>query len=60
MLVLCYLAAMTFWMVDALWAAGSKKRQALHDIAARTNVGQDSLDVSSGAAAARSSTDGTK
>jgi len=37
-LVLCYLAAMTFWMVDALWAAGSKKRQALHDIAARTNV----------------------
>jgi uncharacterized RDD family membrane protein YckC len=35
---LLYLAAMTFYVVDALWAAGSKKRQALHDIAARTNV----------------------
>ena len=36
--VLLYLAAMTFFAVDALWAAFSKKRQALHDIAARTNV----------------------
>jgi uncharacterized RDD family membrane protein YckC len=36
--VLLYLGAMTFYLVDALWAAGSKKRQALHDIAARTNV----------------------
>ena len=37
-LVLCYLAAMAFYLTDGLWAAGSKKRQALHDIAARTNV----------------------
>jgi uncharacterized RDD family membrane protein YckC len=37
-LLLCYFAATGFWLVNVLWAAGSKKKQALHDIAAATNV----------------------
>ena len=36
--VLLYLAAMGFYLLDALWATWNKKRQCLHDIAARTNV----------------------
>ena len=38
MLVFCYLAAMGFYAVNVLWAAGNSRRQTLHDIAAGTNV----------------------
>ena len=36
--ILVELAVMAYYLTDALWAAGSAKRQALHDLAARTNV----------------------
>jgi uncharacterized RDD family membrane protein YckC len=38
LLGLCYGLAMLFVLVDALWAAASAKKQAIHDLAAATNV----------------------
>ena len=37
-MVLGYLGVTAYFLVDVLWAAVSKKRQAVHDIAAETNV----------------------
>ena len=36
--ILAELAVTAYYLTDALWAAGSRNRQALHDLAARTNV----------------------
>lgn len=36
--VLVELAVAAYYLTDALWAAGTARRQALHDLAARTNV----------------------